>query len=165
MHVLGFVVGGWEISAQFVFRGFIEGLTYGMVALGLVLIYKASGVINFAQGQLGAFGALLMTIINFNYGVPIWVGMPLAIACGAALGGVTELLVVRRLFHQPRPERRRLAPPEDPLQRVARADLSPLGLCRFGCRRHLWVLPRRRLDEGVSLPRRRRRTAKAACRP
>jgi ABC-type branched-subunit amino acid transport system ATPase component/ABC-type branched-subunit amino acid transport system permease subunit len=102
MHLLGFVVGGWEISAQFVFRGFIEGLTYGMVALGLVLIYKASGVINFAQGQLGAFGALLMTIINFNYGVPIWVGMPLAIACGAALGGVTELLVVRRLFHQPR---------------------------------------------------------------
>ena len=73
-----------------------------MVALGLVLIYKASGVINFAQGQFGAFGALLMTLLNFNYGIPIGVGLPLAILCGAALGGVTELLVVRRLFYQPR---------------------------------------------------------------
>ena len=97
MHVLAVSIGGWDITAQYVFRGFIEGLTYGMVALGLVLIYKASGVINFAQGQFGAFGALLMTIINFNYGIPIGVGLVLAILCGAALGGITELLVVRAL--------------------------------------------------------------------
>jgi branched-subunit amino acid ABC-type transport system permease component len=102
MHVLAVSIAGWDISAQYVFRGFIEGLTYGMVALGLVLIYKASGVVNFAQGQFGAFGALLMTILSFNYGIPIGVGLPLAILCGAALGGLTELLVVRRLFYQPR---------------------------------------------------------------
>jgi len=102
MHVLAITIGSWEISAQYVFRGFVEGLTYGMVALGLVLIYKASGVINFAQGQFGAFGALLMTLINFNYGIPIGIGLPIAILCGAALGGITELLVVRRLFYQPR---------------------------------------------------------------
>ena len=102
MHVFAITIGSWEITAQYVFRGFIEGLTYGMVALGLVLIYKASGVINFAQGQFGAFGALLMTLINFNYGIPIGVGLPIAILCGAALGGITELLVVRRLFYQPR---------------------------------------------------------------
>ena len=71
MHVLAITVGGWEITAQYVFRGFIEGLTYGMVALGLVLIYKASGVINFAQGQFGAFGALLMTLLSHNYGIPL----------------------------------------------------------------------------------------------
>jgi ABC-type branched-subunit amino acid transport system ATPase component/ABC-type branched-subunit amino acid transport system permease subunit len=102
VNVLAITVGGWDISAQYVFRGFIEGLTYGMVALGLVLIYKASGVVNFAQGQFGAFGALLMTILSFNYGIPIGLGLPIAILCGAALGGVTELLVVRRLFYQPR---------------------------------------------------------------
>ena len=102
MHTLAVTIGGWDITAQYVFRGFIEGLTYGMVALGLVLIYKASGVVNFAQGQFGAFGALLMTILNHKYGIPIGLGLPLAIACGAALGGVTELLVVRRLFYQPR---------------------------------------------------------------
>jgi ABC-type branched-subunit amino acid transport system ATPase component/ABC-type branched-subunit amino acid transport system permease subunit len=102
VNVLAITIGGWDITAQYVFRGFIEGLTYGMVALGLVLIYKASGVVNFAQGQFGAFGALLMTILSFNYGVPIGLGLPIAILCGAALGGVTELLVVRRLFSQPR---------------------------------------------------------------
>ena len=102
MHLLAVSIGGWDITAQYVFRGFIEGLTYGMVALGLVLIYRASGVVNFAQGQFGAFGALLMTIINHKYGIPLYLGLPIAIACGAALGGVTELLVVRRLFYQPR---------------------------------------------------------------
>jgi len=102
VHILAVTVGGWNITAQYVFRGFIEGLTYGMVALGLVLIYKASGAVNFAQGQFGAFGALLMTIISHNYGVPIGIGLPIAILCGAVLGGVTELLVVRRLFYQPR---------------------------------------------------------------
>jgi ABC-type branched-subunit amino acid transport system ATPase component/ABC-type branched-subunit amino acid transport system permease subunit len=102
VNLLAVTIGGWEITAQYVFRGFIEGLTYGMVAIGLVLIYKASGVINFAQGQFGAFGALLMAILSLNYGVPIGIGLPIAILCGAALGTVTELLVVRRLFHQPR---------------------------------------------------------------
>ena len=102
MHVLAVTVGGWDITAQYIFRGFIEGLTYGMVALGLVLIYKASGVVNFAQGQFGAFGALLMTILSHKYGVPLALGLPVAILCGAVLGGVTELLIVRRLFYQPR---------------------------------------------------------------
>lgn len=102
MNLLAVTIGGWDITAQYVFRGFIEGLTYGMVALGLVLIYKASGVVNFAQGQFGAFGALLMTLLSHNYGVPLGLGLPIAILCGAAFGGVTELLVVRRLFYQPR---------------------------------------------------------------
>ena len=102
MHVLAVTIGGWDITAQYIFRGFIEGLTYGMVALGLVLIYKASGVVNFAQGQFGAFGALLMTILSHKYGVPLALGLPVAILCGAVLGGVTELLIVRRLFYQPR---------------------------------------------------------------
>ena len=99
---MGLTLAAFEINGNYVFRGFIEGLTYGMVALGLVLIYKASGVINFAQSQFGAFGAFLMALLSWNYGVPIGVGIPLALITGAVLGGVTELLVVRRLFHQPR---------------------------------------------------------------
>ena len=102
MNVLAVTIGGWDITAQYVFRGFIEGLTYGMVALGLVLIYKASGVVNFAQSQFGAFGALLMTLVSYKYGVPLGLAVPLALVTGAALGAVTELLVVRRLFSQPR---------------------------------------------------------------
>lgn len=95
-------VFAFDITAQYVYRGVVEGMAYALVAVGLVLIYRASGVINFAQGAMGAFGALAMATVNYNYGVPYWLGFPLAIAAGAALGAATELLVVRRLFYQPR---------------------------------------------------------------
>ena len=70
MHTFAVTIGGWDITAQYLFRGFIEGLTYGMVALGLVLIYKASGVINFAQGQFGAFGLVGPPEVPFDSEVP-----------------------------------------------------------------------------------------------
>ncbi len=90
------------ISEQIVFNGFIRGMVYGLVALGLVLIFRASGVVNFAQGQLGAFGASVMAVLYVNQGLPYYVTVPLAVLTGAVLAGLTELLVVRRLFHQPR---------------------------------------------------------------
>ena len=46
----------FTVSNDIVFRGIVEGLMYALVALGLVLVYRATGVINFAQGQIGAFG-------------------------------------------------------------------------------------------------------------
>ena len=49
-----------------------------------------------------AFGATLMAVLYVNEGLPFWVTVPLAIASGAVIGALTELLVVRRLFHQPR---------------------------------------------------------------
>jgi len=90
------------ISQQIVFNGVIRGMVYGLVAIGIVLIFRASGVINFAQGQFGALGATVMSILFVNNGLSFWVSLPLAIAIGALLGGLTELLVVRRLFTQPR---------------------------------------------------------------
>jgi ABC-type branched-subunit amino acid transport system permease subunit/ABC-type branched-subunit amino acid transport system ATPase component len=91
-----------DVTAQYVYRGVVEGMAYALVAVGLVLVYRASGVVNFAHGAMGAFGALLMATLNYNYDIPYWVGFPLAVAAGAALGGITELLVVRRLFARPR---------------------------------------------------------------
>ena len=68
-----------------------------------MLIYRASGVINFAQGQIGAFGALLMAAAQLQLRRlrTGWASRSPSSA-GAALGGITELLVVRRLFYQPR---------------------------------------------------------------
>src|ERR1700694_4405095 len=91
-----------QITPQFVFRGVVEGLIYALVAVGLVLIYRSSRIINFAYGQIGAFGALLMASVAYNYHVPFGLGFVLAVAAGAAVGGAIELLVVRRLFYQPR---------------------------------------------------------------
>ncbi len=89
-------------SNDIVWKGAINGLIYALVALGLVLVYRASGVINFAHGQIGAFGGYLMAVLLVNYDVPYGLSFPLAIIAGAAWGGLTELLIVRRLFKQPR---------------------------------------------------------------
>ena len=97
MHTLAFT-----ISENIVFNGVVRGMVYGLVAIGIVLIFRASGVINFAQGQFGALGASIMSVLLVNYGWSFWASLPLAILVGAALGGLTELLVVRRLFNQPR---------------------------------------------------------------
>ena len=47
------VVAGILYSNEILFQGFIDGLVYALIAMGLVLIYKATGVINFAQGAIG----------------------------------------------------------------------------------------------------------------
>ena len=93
---------GLTISEQIVFNGIIRGMVYALVAVGIVLIFRASGVINFAQGQFGALGASVLSVLMVEYNWSFWFALPVAMIVGAALGGVTELLVVRRLFNQPR---------------------------------------------------------------
>ena len=89
-------------SEQLVFDGIVRGMIYGLLGIGIVLVFRASGVINFAQGQFGTIGASVMAVLYVNEGTPFWVTVPLAILIGAVVGGLTELLVVRRLFNQPR---------------------------------------------------------------
>ena len=92
----------FTVTREFLFRGIVEGMIYGLVAMGIVLVFKATGVINFAQGQFGAAATLLMLVLTIKYDISYWLAFPAALLVGATLGGVTELLVVRRLFHQPR---------------------------------------------------------------
>ncbi len=96
------MVLGLTISEQIVFNGLIRGMVYALVAVGIVLVFRASGVINFAQGQFGALAASILSVLMVNYDWPFWLAFPVAMLVGAVLGGVTELLVVRRLFNQPR---------------------------------------------------------------
>ncbi len=83
------------------FSGVVQGLVYALVAFGLVLIFRATGVINFAQGQIGAFGGYVMALLFLQYSIPYSFSMPLALACGVILGVAAEL-ILRRLFTQPR---------------------------------------------------------------
>ena len=53
------ILGGILYSNEILFQGFIDGLVYALIAMGLVLIYKATGVINFAQGAIGTFGGFV----------------------------------------------------------------------------------------------------------
>ena len=88
-------------SNDILFDGLIQGLLYSLVAFGLLLIYRATGVINFAHGQIGAFGGYVMALLQIRYDISYGLSMPLALATGVLLGIAAEL-VLRRLFTQPR---------------------------------------------------------------
>lgn len=82
--------------------GTIIGLTYGLLAVGLVLIYRTNRIINFAHGQIGAFGAAVFGLVVLKYHVPYWLMFPLALAVAGAVGAGAETGVVRRLRKAPR---------------------------------------------------------------
>jgi ABC-type branched-subunit amino acid transport system ATPase component/ABC-type branched-subunit amino acid transport system permease subunit len=93
---------GWSFSAQIIFNGMAIGLGYAVISAGIVLIYRASGVVNFAQAAMGAFGVALFVVMFQNYELPYPLAMLVGVAGAVVLGMVTELLVVRRLFDSPR---------------------------------------------------------------
>jgi ABC-type branched-subunit amino acid transport system ATPase component/ABC-type branched-subunit amino acid transport system permease subunit len=90
------------ITTQIVFDGIISGLVIGMVAIGIVLIYRATQVINFAVGNMGLIAATLMSLLVVKYHVPFWVALPISLAVGTLFAVLMELSVIRRLFTAPR---------------------------------------------------------------
>jgi branched-chain amino acid transport system permease protein len=81
--------------------GLLAGVMYSLVALGFVLIYKASGVFNFAQGAMVFFAALTFVGMQELLGAPFWVAFGLALAAMILLGILTERIVLRPLVNQP----------------------------------------------------------------
>jgi branched-chain amino acid transport system permease protein len=80
--------------------GLLSGIMYSLVALGFVLIYKASGVFNFAQGAMVYFAAL--TVVGcMDKGAPLWLAIILAFFAMVALGVATEKFLLRKLVNQP----------------------------------------------------------------
>jgi branched-chain amino acid transport system permease protein len=80
--------------------GLLAGVMYSLVALGFVLIYKASGVFNFAQGAMVFFAAL--TVVGFTeLGAPFWLAIALALLAMVVLAFLTERVVLRPLVNQP----------------------------------------------------------------
>ncbi|HUF84287.1 MAG TPA: branched-chain amino acid ABC transporter permease, partial [Acidimicrobiia bacterium] len=92
----------FELNEQVVFNGAVTGMSYGVLAVGLVLVYRSARVINFAHGEMGAFGAALLAILVINWDVPFFVALAAVLVVGAVLGAVMELVIVRRLFRAPR---------------------------------------------------------------
>jgi branched-chain amino acid transport system permease protein len=86
---------------QLLISGIAQGCIYGLIALGFVLIYKATETVSFAQGELmmlGAFGGLAgMTLLGFPY----WLAVICAIAGMAVFGMLLERVVIRPILGQP----------------------------------------------------------------
>ena len=93
---------GITVGQQSLVLGLVTGLTYAAFAAGFVLIYRSTGVLNFAHGEVGAFGVALFVLLLAQYGLNWWLSFVLALAACAAIGMAIELIVIRRLFTSPR---------------------------------------------------------------
>ncbi|WP_171898930.1 branched-chain amino acid ABC transporter permease [Janthinobacterium psychrotolerans] len=81
--------------------GLLSGVMYALVAIGFVLIYKASGVFNFAQGAMVFFAALTCVGIMDKFGLSLWLAIPLTMVAMIVLGMAIERVVLRPLVNQP----------------------------------------------------------------
>ena len=92
---------GW-VNSQIVFDGIIQGLAIAVIAVGVVLIYRATRIINFAVGNMGVVGAVLLSLLVLQYGVPFWIALAIALVVGLVFGAAVEMTVIRRLKNAPR---------------------------------------------------------------
>ncbi len=89
----------WQFFLDVLVGGLLSGIMYALVALGFVLIYKASGVFNFAQGAMVFFAAL--SFVGFmELGLPFWAALPVTIGMMVLVGMGTERFVLRPLVNQ-----------------------------------------------------------------
>jgi ABC-type branched-subunit amino acid transport system ATPase component/ABC-type branched-subunit amino acid transport system permease subunit len=93
--------GHWESPLPLILLGLISGMTYGVLAVGLVLIYRTNRIVNFAHGQVGAFGAAFFGIEVVRWHIPYWIALLPALCMGAGVGAVAEAAVIRRLRKAP----------------------------------------------------------------
>jgi branched-chain amino acid transport system permease protein len=115
--------------------GLLAGVMYSLVALGFVLIYKASGVFNFAQGSMVFFAALTFVGLLEKFHLPFWATLILTLAVMVVLGVLIERIVLRPLVNQPQ----------------ITLFMATIGLSFFieGLAQLIWGTSVRRLDIGV----------------
>ena len=127
----------WEFPvffAEVVINGLLTGVMYSLVALGFVLIFKASEIFNFAQGVMVLFAALSLVGL-MELGIPAWIAVILALAIMVVLALVIERVMLRPLVNQ------------DPFILF----MSTIGLTFFleGFGETLWGSNVKRLDIGI----------------
>ena len=89
-----------DLLAQTLWEGLVSGVLYALIALGFVLIFKASGVFNFAQGIMVVFSALTLVGLN-EHGVPAYLALALTIVVMLVLAFAVERVILRPLVNQP----------------------------------------------------------------
>jgi branched-chain amino acid transport system permease protein len=94
------MVGAPDLLVQTLWEGLVGGVLYALIALGFVLIFKASGVFNFAQGIMMVFAALTLVGLH-EKGVPAFVALGLTIVVMFVLALAVERVILRPLVNQP----------------------------------------------------------------
>jgi len=90
-----------DLLAQTLWDGLVAGMLYALIALGFVLIFKASGVFNFAQGIMVVFAALTLVGLHHDLHVPAFIALALTIVVMFGLAFGIERAVLRPLVNQP----------------------------------------------------------------
>jgi ABC-type branched-subunit amino acid transport system permease subunit len=96
VHLLAFSAPNFVLV-----QGVFFGLGYGLLALGLVLVYRTNRVLNFAQGQIGVIAAVFLVKLTADFKFNYWFALILSVGLAAFVGALSEL-VLRRLFNRPR---------------------------------------------------------------
>ena len=89
-----------EFATNLLVSGLTIGMVYGLVALGFVLIYKATGVLNVAQGEILMFGAFICYSLGVQLNFPFWLAIPLTLFFAFFLGLLIEWLFLRPMIGQ-----------------------------------------------------------------
>src|SRR5207253_216767 len=92
----------FQLPPEVLALGVFTGLTYALLGLGLVLVYKTSRVLNFAHGDMGSLAAATVFSMVVYHGVSYWIALPVGLAAAAACGAGMEFFVIRRLARAPR---------------------------------------------------------------
>ncbi|MFN4309604.1 MAG: branched-chain amino acid ABC transporter permease [Ferrovibrio sp.] len=82
---------------NYTINGALIGLLYALIAMGFIVIYRASKVFNFAQGELVVFGGFVVWWMITSIGLPYWIGIPLAFVAAALFGFAIERIFFSRL--------------------------------------------------------------------
>ncbi len=99
--MIGVEALGIEVTSGQLTLGAISGMTLGILAVGLVLVYRSSKIVNFAHGEIGAFGAAVCGVLVVRWGFPYYLALAAGLVISALTGAATELVVVRRLRKAP----------------------------------------------------------------
>lgn len=84
-----------ELFVARLFDGLANGSTYALIALALVMIYKATTLINFAQGEMAMFGSFIVLVLATEQGLPMWIAVVVGMILSAAIGAGIERTLIR----------------------------------------------------------------------
>src|SRR5438552_16164227 len=94
-------VGDWQFTVLLLSNGVLIGLMYSLIALGFVLVYKATDAINFAQGEFVMISGFVAAAGLLVWAAPLWLGVGLELGGMIVLGFALERVMLRRLIGRP----------------------------------------------------------------
>jgi branched-chain amino acid transport system permease protein len=85
----------WPFFLQLLSNGLANGAVYALMALSVVIVYRTTGHLNFAQGEMGTMGCLLVFTLSVRVGMPYWISIPATIALSMLVGALLQRGLVR----------------------------------------------------------------------